>query len=161
LVLAVAVGVVGNHIDRQVSAGYTSYWEKVHDSLRNALASAPITLSVGFPTCQLTRFNSTHTLIHDPDGRQDAVASIMAEQVFTRTRRCPGHGGGRTGVSLDKARRGRPASWAAVSIIIIGFIVGGIAMIVGLAWWFFWTGAGIVVIGGIFALSVGIFDDWY
>jgi hypothetical protein len=62
--------------------------------------------------------------------------------------------------SLDKAHRGRPASWAAVSIIIIGFIVGGVAMIVGSAWWFFWVGAGIVVVGGIFALSVGIFNDW-
>jgi hypothetical protein len=67
----------------------------------------------------------------------------------------------RTGLSHEhKAHRGRPASWVAVSIIIIGFIAGGIAMIVGLAWWLFWTGAGIVVIGGIFALSVGILDDW-
>jgi hypothetical protein len=56
---------------------------------------------------------------------------------------------------------GRPASWAAVSIVIVGFIVGGIAMVVGPTWWLFWTGAGIVVIGGIFALSERILDDWY
>jgi hypothetical protein len=56
---------------------------------------------------------------------------------------------------------GRPASWVAVSIIVVGFIVGGIAMVTGPAWWLFWTGAGIVVVGGIFALSSHILDDWY
>ena len=66
-----------------------------------------------------------------------------------------------SGAGSLEAHYGRPASWVAVSIIIIGFIVGGIAMIVGPAWWLFWTGAGIVVIGGIFALSGGILGDWY
>ena len=56
---------------------------------------------------------------------------------------------------------GRPASWAAVSIIIVGFIVGGVALPIGPTWWLFWTGVGIVVIGGIFALSVRVLDDWY
>ena len=31
----------------------------------------------------------------------------------------------------------------------------------GPVWWLFWLGTGIVVIGGIFALSVRILDDWY
>jgi len=48
-----------------------------------------------------------------------------------------------------------------VSIIIVGFIVGGIALPIGPTWWLFWLGTGIVVIGGIFALSVHILDDWY
>ena len=56
---------------------------------------------------------------------------------------------------------GRPASWVAVSIIIVGFAVGGIALPVGPIWWLFWLGTGIVVIGGIFAASVHILDDWY
>ncbi len=56
---------------------------------------------------------------------------------------------------------GRPVSWVAVSIIVVGFVVGGIAMVTGPAWWLFWTGAGIVVVGGIFALSSHILDDWY
>jgi hypothetical protein len=60
-----------------------------------------------------------------------------------------------------ETNHGRPASWVAVSIIIIGFIVGGIAMVVGQVWWLFWSGGGIVVIGGIFALSEGVLDDWY
>ncbi len=93
LVLAVAVAVVGSHVDRQVSGGYAAYWEKVHDSLRSALSSADITQVDGYPVCQLTRFNSTHTLLRDRDGREDAVASVVGEPVCTRKRRCPGHGG--------------------------------------------------------------------
>jgi len=56
---------------------------------------------------------------------------------------------------------GRPASWVAVSIIIAGFAVGGIALPVGPIWWLFWLGTGIAVVGGIFAASVHILDDWY
>jgi nitrate/nitrite transporter NarK len=62
---------------------------------------------------------------------------------------------------VHEAHHGRPASWVAVSIIIVGFIVGGIALPAGPTWWLFWLGAGIVVVGGIFALSVRILDDWY
>jgi nitrate/nitrite transporter NarK len=49
----------------------------------------------------------------------------------------------------------------AVSIIIAGFAVGGIALPVGPIWWLFWLGTGIAVVGGIFAASVHILDDWY
>ncbi len=59
------------------------------------------------------------------------------------------------------AHHGRPASWVAVSIIIVGFIVGGIAMVPHPKWWLFWTGTGIVVIGAILATTTRIFDDWY
>ena len=67
-----------------------------------------------------------------------------------------------TGVSYGhEAHHGRPASWVAVSIIIIGFVVGGIAMVPHPHWWLFWTGAGIVVIGCIMAAAAHILDDWY
>ena len=57
---------------------------------------------------------------------------------------------------------GRPASWVAVSVIIVGFIVGGIALVItGQVWWLFWTGTGIVVIGCIMAAAAHILDDWY
>jgi hypothetical protein len=56
---------------------------------------------------------------------------------------------------------GRPASWVAVSIIIVGFIVSGVAMVPRPTWWVFWLGGGIVVIGGIMATAGHIFDDWY
>ena len=67
-----------------------------------------------------------------------------------------------TGASYGhEAHHGTPASWVAVSIIIVGFVVGGIAMVPSPKWWLFWTGAGIVVIGGIMAAAAHIMDDWY
>ena len=68
-----------------------------------------------------------------------------------------------TGLShVHEAHHGRPASWVAVSIIIVGFVVSGVAMVLPhQAWWLFWTGGGIIVIGGIMALSSHILDDWY
>ena len=62
---------------------------------------------------------------------------------------------------VHEAHHGRPASWVAVSIIIVGFTVGGIALPVGPVWWLFWTGVGIVVLGAIVGAAVHIFDDWY
>lgn len=56
---------------------------------------------------------------------------------------------------------GRPASWVASSIVIVGFIIGGIALPIGPTWWLFWTGTGIVVLGAIVGAAVHIFDDWY
>jgi len=56
---------------------------------------------------------------------------------------------------------GRASSWAAIAIIVIGFVVGGAAMLTGPTWWLFWAGTGIVVVGGILALSTRIMDDWY
>jgi hypothetical protein len=46
-------------------------------------------------------------------------------------------------------------------IIIVGFIVGGVGLVTGPAWWLFWTGAGIVVLGSLFGASTHIMDDWY
>ena len=65
------------------------------------------------------------------------------------------------GSYVHEAHHGRPASWVAVSIIIVGFIIGGIALPIGPTWWLFWTGVGIVVLGAIIGAAVHIFDDWY
>ena len=56
---------------------------------------------------------------------------------------------------------GRPVSWVAVTIIIIGFIIGGIALPIGPSWVLFWVCAALVVLGSIFAASIRIMDDWY
>ena len=67
-----------------------------------------------------------------------------------------------TGAShAHEGHHGRPASWVATIVVIVGFIVGGIAMVPHPRWWLFWTGAGIVVIGGLYAAAINIFDDWY
>jgi hypothetical protein len=66
------------------------------------------------------------------------------------------------GASHDhEGHHGRPASWWAVSVIIVGFVVGGVAMVPEPKWWLFWIGAGIVVVGAIMATTAHIFDDWY
>jgi hypothetical protein len=56
---------------------------------------------------------------------------------------------------------GRPVSWIAVTIIVAGFLVGGLGMVFGPTWWLAWLGGGIVIVGGILALATGIFNDWY
>jgi hypothetical protein len=62
---------------------------------------------------------------------------------------------------VHEAHHGRPASWVTTAIVIIGFVIGGIALPIGPTWWLFWTGAGIVVLGAIVGAAVHIFDDWY
>jgi hypothetical protein len=64
-------------------------------------------------------------------------------------------------VSYPPAFHGRRVSWAAVSTVWAGFICGGIALIVGHAWWAFWLGVGLAVIGVLLAAATNIFDDWY
>ncbi len=67
-----------------------------------------------------------------------------------------------TGMSYGhEAHHGRPASWVAVSIIVVGFVIGGIALPIGPTWWLFWVGVAIVVIGGVIAAAIRIMDDWY
>jgi hypothetical protein len=56
---------------------------------------------------------------------------------------------------------GRAVSWVAVSVILVAFLVGGLALVFGPTWWLFWVGIGIAVLGGLLAVSTGITDDWY
>lgn len=56
---------------------------------------------------------------------------------------------------------GRTVSWVAVSLILVGFVAGGLALIFGPTWWLFWVSCGISAFGALLALSTGIFDDWY
>jgi hypothetical protein len=54
---------------------------------------------------------------------------------------------------------GRASSWLAVVVIWIGFCVGGVALVPHPKWVLFWVGMGIIVVGGIIAAAVHIFDD--
>lgn len=59
---------------------------------------------------------------------------------------------------------GRRVSWVAVSIVMVGFVVGGFALLVGThgpTWWLFWTGAGLAVLGMLIAFVTNTFEDWY
>lgn len=68
----------------------------------------------------------------------------------------------RPGVEHGEHHSGKPISWAAVTIITIGFIVGGVGMVPHPVWWLFWTGVGIVIIGCVTTLFARTFnEDWY
>ena len=57
---------------------------------------------------------------------------------------------------------GKPMSWVAVTVVIVGFVVGGIAMVPHPTWWLFWIGAGIAAVGCIMTLFAKTFsEDWY
>jgi hypothetical protein len=64
-------------------------------------------------------------------------------------------------VAYPHAYHGRTVSWVAVSLIMIGFLVGGLALIFGPTWWLFWVSVGVVAVGGLLALATNIFEDWY
>lgn len=59
---------------------------------------------------------------------------------------------------VEGSTRGRPTSWAAVAAIILGFIVGGLGLIL-MTMWLLWLGVAVVVAGGIFGLATGIMRD--
>lgn len=87
----------------------------------------------------------------------------MAEQSASETMADtadPGmYGGGPS--HAHEAQHGRPVSWAVTALVIVGFVVGGIALPIGPVWWLFWTGAALVVIAVLMGAAVHIFDDWY
>jgi len=59
---------------------------------------------------------------------------------------------------------GRRVSWAAVTLMMIGFLVGGLALVFGShgpTWWLFWTGAALAVIGLLTMIATNTFEDWY
>lgn len=68
-----------------------------------------------------------------------------------------GHGAADSPYSNSHA--GRPKSWLAVIIMVIGFCVSGVAMCFGPAWTAFWIGAAIIVVGGVLALVADIWND--
>jgi hypothetical protein len=83
----------------------------------------------------------------------------------------PRHRGGRVATPINVAHlgphpnfHGRTVSWVAVAIVTVGFLVGGLALIVGKhgsVWWLFWTGVGISVLGLLITLATNTFEDWY
>lgn len=55
---------------------------------------------------------------------------------------------------------GRRTSWLAVTVVIIGFVVGGLGLILGPSWILFWVGVGIAAVGGVYGLATGIMEDY-
>ena len=66
-----------------------------------------------------------------------------------------------TPTSYPPPFHGRAVSWTAVSIVMVGFVVGGLGLVFGPSWVTFWVGVGMAVVGGLLALATNIFEDWY
>lgn len=60
---------------------------------------------------------------------------------------------------------GRPISWVGTTIVIVGFIIGGIAFPIsdpGPNWVMFWIGTGVAIVGCLVLLFSKAFNtDWY
>jgi hypothetical protein len=56
---------------------------------------------------------------------------------------------------------GRAISWVCVSLILLGFLTGGLGLVFGPTWVAFWIGIALAAVGGLTALGTNIFDDWY
>jgi hypothetical protein len=57
---------------------------------------------------------------------------------------------------------GRPISWVGTSIVIVGFIIGGIAFVPAPNWVVFWIGTAVAIIGCFVLLfSKAMSTDWY
>ncbi|MBO0777043.1 MAG: hypothetical protein J2P34_12090 [Actinobacteria bacterium] len=85
----------------------------------------------------------------------------MTDQVSSGAVAQPPEPGAAAGPGAHAAYHGRPVSWVAVSIIMLGFLVGGLALVFGPIWWLFWVSLGLAAAGGLLALGTRIFEDWY
>ena len=59
------------------------------------------------------------------------------------------------------AFHGRAVSWVAVTLIVVAFVAGGLALVFGPTWWVFWASLALATIGGLLAIATNIFEDWY
>lgn len=57
---------------------------------------------------------------------------------------------------------GRPISWVGTSVVVVGFVVGGIAFVPSPNWVIVWVGTAIAIVGLlILAFSKAMTTDWY
>ena len=88
-------------------------------------------------------------------GGSAVAGGAGGEQVVPFVSQVPG-----TSVSFPSFH-GRTVSWVAVSLIMVAFLVGGLALVFGPIWWLFWASLGLAVVGLLMSAGIGIFDDWY
>lgn len=79
--LAVFVGVLGNHIDREVAGGWSPFWQQCHDSLRAVLPTFPDARHTRHgdadDDCQALQFNAWHMSLLHAEERPIALKKIF------------------------------------------------------------------------------------
>ena len=79
--LAVVVGVLGNHVDREVASGWLPFWQQCHDSLRAALPTFPDAKHTPHGKsdvdCQALQCNAWHLSLLHPEERPIALDRIF------------------------------------------------------------------------------------
>ena len=59
---------------------------------------------------------------------------------------------------VEGSTRGRPTSWIAVVVVILGFVIGGLGLIFD-NWWVFGIGGAVILAGAAFGAATGIMED--
>ena len=87
----------------------------------------------------------------------------MAEQATTGTVEGTGTTGALShGAGHFEHSSGRPISWVGTSIVIVGFVIGGIAFVPSPNWIVFWIGSAVAIVGCFVLLfSKAMHTDWY
>jgi hypothetical protein len=87
-----------------------------------------------------------------------AVSAVAPESVGPAPEESPlGH----AAALAHESFHGRLVSWVAVAVIIIGFVVGGLAFASPPTWWLVYTGGGIALLGFVIGGVARINEDWY
>ena len=92
---------------------------------------------------------------------EQPVSGVLAAAGGTVGQAPEGSPAGHATALADDTFHGRPVSWVAVTIITIGFIVGGVGMVPHPTWWLFWTGAAIALVGFGVGAVAKMSEDWY
>ncbi|MUL39961.1 hypothetical protein FZ103_02005 [Streptomonospora sp. PA3] len=58
-----------------------------------------------------------------------------------------------------KTHRGRLGSWIAVSVFLVGFVLGGVGISLSVNWWLIGIGLGLMAVGSVLFLVTDIFTD--
>jgi hypothetical protein len=95
-------------------------------------------------------------------GRPWVGGGVVAEQATGTVEGTGTAGALAHGSTHSEHNSGRPISWVGTTIVIVGFIVGGVAFIPSPNWIIFWVGAAIAIIGCLILLfSKAMNTDWY
>lgn len=117
---------------------------------------------------------SNHSEPGTMGGAASASVTSQSEESMQDTSVAPGGSAGHGEVAASgqsaattgpfPSYHGRTVSWVAVAIMVVGFVVGGLALVFGHGgpiWWLFWVGVGVAALGLLLSLATNMFEDWY